>query len=321
MPPVQSLRLAKFFKECLEEAANDILDAEVPKEKLYTTEGAGFIDYVADAQAAYDKSMLLTRYDNTMREDVRRTPNPTHEADDRSRGDLYLFFGATRFVRMTHEQFQVVLGLRFGVLPRWLHDPKKKINLQCACGKASARMLSLEMFIQHSLMCSSFAKYGPATRHNDLRDGLAAVARSYGFSVIVEPNIYVYDDKGGMLCRPDITFSYDCQRVTTDVMITYPSGTPGEKAADGAAIKIRKHGRAVGAAGDRFIPFVVETFGYRDPCCNQLARSLSAMLVPHMQRAFLFDWWSTVSCELARGRAKAVLGAYWSYMARSRFVD
>jgi hypothetical protein len=245
--------------------------------------------------------------------------------------DLYLFFGAARFVRLTPSQFQIALCLRLGLLPRWLHPPGRKFDLRCSCsvaGTTQGRILTSESFVKHALSCKMFAKYQPATRHNDLRDAMAAVARSYGFTVVVEPTFYVYytsdtapraagavADDVSVANRPDITFALDGLRCATDVSITYPTDDSGGSAARAAQRKHAKHDVAVARMGDQFIPFVVETDGRRDPCCKRLVDKLSTVVLPHVRREFVFQFWSAVSCELARGRAKAVESAYAAYVA------
>jgi hypothetical protein len=93
---------------------------------------------------------------------------------------------------------------------------------------------------------------------------------------------------------------------------------PRRTAQDAALAAQRKHARhdiAVTRMGDQFIPFVVETYGGRDPCCKRLVDKLATVVLPHMRREFVFQFWSAVSCELARGRAKAVMSAYAAYVA------
>jgi hypothetical protein len=335
MPPQQSLPLATKFQAMLKDAAESVVDAQIPESVLYVAEGAGFVDFAGTAKDEYDRSTQLTKDKGRTDGSVLRAKNSIlHAADPRARMDLYLFFGAAKFVRLTPSQFQVALCLRLGVLPRWLHPPERRIDLRCACSvtnSARGRMLTPEAFVKHALMCKSFAKYQPATRHNDLRDAMAAVARSYGFTVVVEPNFYVYlgsDTRSGrrdgvgdvddaevrIANRPDITFALDGLRCATDVAITYPIDDSGGSAAHIAQQKHAKHDVAVARMGDQFIPFVVETDGRRDPCCKRLVDKLATVVLPHMRREFVFQFWSAVSCELARGRAKAVMSAYAAYV-------
>jgi hypothetical protein len=320
----------------LRDAAESVADARIPDDKLYVAEGAGFVDYVATAREEYEQSVQLAKEGRNADRGVLRAKNSILQAaDPRSRMDLYLFFGAAKFVRLTPNQFQVALCLRLGVLPRWLHPSGRQIDLRCSCsvtGTTQGRMLTTESFVAHALKCKSFAKYQPATRHNDLRDAMVAVARSYGFTVVVEPNFYVYYTSDGRTVRPggggasqgpetqvanrpDITFAQDGLRCATDVAITYPSDDSGRDAALAAQRKHARHDIAVTRMGDQFIPFVVETYGGRDPCCKRLVDKLATVVLPHMRREFVFQFWSAVSCELARGRAKAVMSAYAAYVA------
>jgi hypothetical protein len=214
---------------------------------------------------------------------------------------MWLFFSAgAPFVVLSPGEFQIALALRLSTLPAFACPEPFPHHVPCSCGRGP---VSRDGFVDHALRCAQFTSYAQTLRHNDVRDAMAAVARSYGVTTTVEPRFYDYDDSGGVLRRPDITFHLP-RRLTTDVTVVMPGLV--EKA---AAEKDKDHTMAVARMGDTFVPFAMDVFGFRHDSCFRLVDAMAVQLPAFLRRPFRFDMWSAVSCALAKARALAVLSS------------
>jgi hypothetical protein len=204
--------------------------------------------------------------------------------------------------QMTERQFQVAMAVHLRTLPRHLND----LPRQCNCGHTSTVVCDA---IEHCLKCVRSSRYTAATRHNDVRDAIMAIVRSYGVSCSSEPTFYekCYDSFHDQ--RPDITF-HTCPKIATDLTIVTPHTDVGVAAAEAADNKVKVHKAAVAKLGHVFLPFAMETFGHRDKSCFALVDHLKGSIPQHLHRAFTFAFHHGVSTTLAIARANTIISAF-----------
>ena len=120
-----------------------------------------------------------------------------------------------------------------------------------------------------------------STRHNFVRDALAAEARKANLPIIREPINLFYNEENTRERPADVWFSHlISQRPTcVDVSIVSPfqnmrqsSKTPGYNADRRASEKIAKYGSRCEEHGMDFLPFVMESLGGFHPDCNIVLR-------------------------------------------------
>jgi hypothetical protein len=236
--------------------------------------------------------------------DVRLVANePSSTASIRAQYDApYLFYSRDvngQFIEDAH--FRMALAIRLRTLPKNM----RVLPRMCRCGHLSTHECDL---IEHCLLCDRSTHYTHTHRHNDVRDAMIAVARSFGISCTSEPTFYeeCYDTLE--VHRPDITF-HTCPKITTDVTIVTPKGDVGIEAAKAAQDKKTTHNDAVARLGHTFIPFAMETYGHKDRCCLTLINALKQHLPPHLHKQFTFSFHHATSTALARARATTILSA------------
>jgi hypothetical protein len=302
MLPTTTEVLVKHFERRLSEAANTIIGAQIESVFLHDVAGAGFPDYVAGAPRLYEesKSMALTGGSGVK---VELATNLFPEAADlRSQRDApYLFFTSDRFARMTPAIFQLATAIRLRTLPA--HVQRELLPLTCNCGH---RMESPCGVIDHAFRCHHLSNVTFTHRHDAVKLAIAAVVRSYGVAVSVEPKNYVYSS--GKEERPDLLIHLPV-KITTDVtIVNTEEASVGAAARAAASAKEKKHGDAVARMGHQFIPFAMEVHGFRDVSCFQFASAISKQLPAYQQRSFHFDLVHAVSRALAVMRAETILG-------------
>jgi hypothetical protein len=301
----RALALLQHFDNCIKTAADKILDADVPAKFLHSSLGAGFPCYSAVANDLFNNSRDMSLSNAATGVEVKLVLDSSslpQTADLRSQAsDFFQFFSdATRFSSMTPKQFTMAMSIKLRTLPRGMQVPRR-----CSCG---THMPTSADFIEHTLKCDSMSRYTKTHRHNEVRDAIAAVARSYGFAVTKEPTFYVYNDADGVMRRPDITV-FTPTPIATDVTIVYPQLMEGHASGQAAAEKVKTHARAVEGLGHRFIPFAMETFGFKDEKCFTFISEIAKDLPTHLQRAFRFDMHHAVSASLAKARATSIIVA------------
>ena len=214
----------------------------------------------------------------------------------------YLFYSRTTPASyMPDHVFQMALAIRMRTIPRkCLTTPKV-----CRCG---ATCRDAEEIMDHVLRCDQMTHYTHTNRHNDVRDAIAQVVRSYGISVSSEPKFYSAFYEGPSEQRPDLTF-HTTPKITTDVTIVSTTDKVGDAAAAAAQHKCRTHAQATAALGHIFMPFAMEVHGHLDKSCYDLQKKLQEFIPDHLKRDFKFDFLHAVSSSLAAARATAVICA------------
>jgi hypothetical protein len=202
---------------------------------------------------------------------------------------------------LSDDEFVLAMCIRLKTLPRSMDFPRV-----CSCTRSDKNMETAEQFIDHVLSCKKLSRYTQTTRHNRIRDTLAAVARNFGISTTIEPTFYTYDSSSHK--RPDIVFHLP-RAVATDVSVVHPSGPEGESTRAKAKEKTKIHEAAVKALNHDFIPFVLDTYGAQDRCCKELIESLKKYLPVHLKSPFEFHAYQSISCALAKARAATVRAA------------
>jgi Reverse transcriptase (RNA-dependent DNA polymerase) len=304
-PPQHSINLLNHFDKLIKSTAEQILEAEIAPMMFYDTLGAGFPQYgkLANEVFTASKNMALTRAKGAF---VQLVTSCLSTAALSSQHDAqYLFFQAnTDISSMSPKEFQMALAVRLRVLPRYIMSRPRV----CNCG---ITLTSDDTFIEHVLTCDQSTRVTHTHRHNQVRDTIAAVARSYGIAVTVEPDFYAYPNTGARK-RPDITF-HTPNVITTDVTIVKPHIELGHATQQAEQTKIKEHEQAVSAIGHTFIPFAMEVYGHRGISCTNLSKALKKQLPRHLQWTFEMDLNHAVSSALAKARAQSILSAVSSF--------
>jgi hypothetical protein len=293
----------KHFDLEMKASIESILDADVEPQFIHDEHGAGFPCYAQAAGALYRQSQDMA-LSVSVGEDVQLLLNTlTPSAGILSQQDAsFMFYAAINgLARLEGAEFIMAMCIRLRTLPRGLDFPR-------ACTESCKQqpMGSVDDFINHALRCKYLSSYPQASRHNRIRDTLAAVVRTYGISVTLEPTFYHYTCKEQR--RPDIVF-HTTVAVATDVSVVHPAEAPRVAAVAAAALKVRDHKEAVTRENHKFFPFVLETFGYMHESCQQLIDELKKSISPHLRQEFEFDVKRSVSCALARARVATIRGA------------
>jgi hypothetical protein len=308
MPPALCMPLLQDFDKLVQKAAAQILQCStVNTDYLHNKLGGGFPLYSACAAQLYESSVLLAHSarDSKGSEVVLVTDSLLPSADLCSQGDAqYLYYThSTHFSTLTPLEFRMAAAIRLRTLP----DAMMPTPITCACAAETVCSTPVEL-IEHALRCPRMSRYTTTTRHNEVRDAICGVARSYGITVTKEPTFYEYHDESGARRRPDLTFHIS-PAITTDVTIVHPEGAPGNAAKKAAARKKEIHTQAANRMSHVFIPFALETYGHQDESCLTLSRRLEEHLPRYLQMAFRFDLFHAVSSTLARSRACMVISA------------
>jgi hypothetical protein len=302
MPPLVTTELMKHFDLEMKSSIESILDAEVQPQYIHDEHGAGFPCYARAAESLYRQSQDMA-LGVSVGEDVQLLLNTlTPSAGILSQQDAsFMFYAAINgLARLEGAEFIMAMCIRLRTLPRGMDFPRI-----CKCTR-ELPMGSVDDFINHALSCKKLSSYPQASRHNRIRDTLAAVVRTYGISVTLEPTFYVYNCREQR--RPDIVF-HARVAVATDVCVVHPAEAPRVAAVAAAARKVQDHNEAVTRENHKFFPFVLETFGYMHESCHQLIDELKKSIPPHLRQEFDFDVKRSVSCALARARVVTIRGA------------
>jgi len=170
----------------------------------------------------------------------------------------------------------------------------------CRCG------MGIQKQISHPTSCKYNSSYTAVHRHNDMLGAAASTARTYGFTVTVEPHCYEQDFDAR---RPDILFSLGSKSLACDLTVVDPSCTaavnsasvPGSTADQAAIKKIAKHSETVSALGHKFYPWAMETFGHVDQRVVTCLRALALELPQYMRKHFIIDTIRSLSTQLQIG--------------------
>ena len=181
----------------------------------------------------------------------------------------------------------------------------------CSCG------FSLAENTAHKLSCEHLGGYTEVHRHDDVKDTCSRVLKSWGFSVISEPEFYVYDD--GSLKRPDLCVFDGFQSIVTDITIVDPAATTaiakgsdrvqGISATQASERKARKHGAAVESADHIFIPVAIEAYGHCDLKVDAFLKRLSQSIVLEMRKVFIAEALDAMACAVQRGNSRILTAA------------
>ncbi len=304
-PPEHSQELLDAFDNTVHTLAEEIIRAPIADVFLHHEHGAGFPNYPKHAE------MLYTLSRDTALTGARRVPPVKLVANEPlpSTASLssqyeapYLFYARdTNGSYMEESHFIIAMNIRLRTLP----DTLVTLPKRCRCGHLSTNHCDV---IEHCLACDRSTHYTHTHRHNDVRDVLAAVARSFGISVTVEPRFYeeCYDTVEAQ--RPDITF-HTTPKIATDVTIVTPHTDVGIAAEQAAKEKRKIHTAACARLGHTFIPFAMETYGHKDKSCLELISALKRHIPEHLHKQFAFAIHHGISTALARARAATVISA------------
>jgi ribonuclease HI len=304
MPPKSTEELLHWYDVRMKEQIEKILDADVQPQYIHDQHGANFPCYSAAAAQLYEESLRMALNGSEKGADVQLVLNilpQTAGILSQQDASFTLFSSLHPLAMLDEDEFITAMCIRLRTLPRTMDFPRV-----CSCDKEEGRMQSAEQFIDHALKCKQLSTYSQTSRHNRIRDTLAAVARNFGISTTVEPTFYIYDSSSQR--RPDIVFHLP-RAVATDVAVVHPTGAAGESAKSKAKNKIEIHQAAVARFNHEFIPFVLETYGRMDSSCKQLIEALKKYVPVHLKTSFEFHMYHSISCALAKTRAATIRAA------------
>jgi hypothetical protein len=310
-PPRYSTQFAEHFERCAHGFLNDMVDGDVDRAILHDRFGAGVPDYPSNCATMYNETWTAVK--NGLREmprfDLITTPDESQVERRCQHEAHYLFYNPTTTKNILPPHlFTVALALRLNVIPKGM----KITPLRCACQRGEVCATPSD-FISHVFRCDHATNFGHYSRHNLVRDAMANVARRYGMTVMVEPDIYKsYYPTTSNKTKPDITFNaFPSIGIATDVTIVSPDPTAelGTAARKAAVKKQKDHHEAVERAGHKFIPAAFECFGHFDDKVITLVNELAATLPACMRYGFSFEFKHAVSTALAAGRAHALYSA------------
>lgn len=184
--------------------------------------------------------------------------------------------------------------------------PIQSTKTFCRCG------LNIQRQISHPISCKYNTSYTAVHRHNDVLGAAASTARSYGFTVTVEPHCYEQEFNAQ---RPDILFSLGANSVACDLTIVDPTcpstvddaiTQPGITADKAAIRKIDKHDEAVKLQGHKFYPWAFETFGHTDKRITTCLRALALELPTYLRNQFVIDMIRNMQIHIQIGNATIV---------------
>jgi len=296
-----SASVLQTFATRVRHLAEDIINAPIADEYLHDVNAAGFPDYVSHAAEIFDNARTASLSRATKVTEVKLVTNSLTSASLMSQYSAhYLFYSRdTAASHMPDHVFQMALAIRMRTLPLRVSSLPKK----CKCG---ALCRDAGEVIEHCLRCDRMSYYTHTSRHNDVRDAIASVVRSYGISVSSEPKFYsgFYDSTSER--RPDLTF-HTYPKITTDVTIVATGEKVGDAAREAAIKKNELHSSAVMKLGHIFMPFAMEVHGHLDSSCIDLMNALRRYVPDYRWQAFTFDFLHAVSSSLAAARAMSVL--------------
>lgn len=299
-PPEFSTEVLLMFQDLVAKKAEQIIDAPIHPSLLHDTHGAGFPDYVSNAEKLYANAKAASIAGAKVPE-VGLVTNAPFPASLRAQyNGHYLFYSRnTAASHIPDHIFRMALAIRMNTLPKCCGTLPKV----CRCG---VHCPTAEKVIDHALRCDQMTYYTHTNRHNDVRDAIAQVVRSYGITVSSEPKFYSGFYEGPAEQRPDLTF-HTVPKISTDVTIVSSSEEVGDASRNAADHKCKTHAAATAALGHIFMPFAMEVHGHLDKSCYDLMKKLREYVPDHLNRDFTFDFLHAVSSSLAAARATAVL--------------
>jgi ribonuclease HI len=300
LPPAVTEKLLEWFDAEMKRCIERILDADVLAQHVHDVEGANFPCYSKLAPTLYEETSRLALCDSDLGGDaaVLNTTPHTDGVLSQKNASFMLFKRLHPIATLTDDEFILATCIRLKTLPRSMDFPRV-----CSCRRQDAEMTTAEQFINHALSCKQLSSYSQTTRHNLVRDTLAAVARMFGISTTIEPTFYAYSCTSNP--RPDIVFHLP-RAVATDVSVVFPVGEEGESTRAKAKSKTQRHQPAVTALNHEFIPFVLDTFGTMDKGCKELIVALKRQVPIHLKSSFDFHAYHSISCALAKARAATI---------------
>jgi hypothetical protein len=301
-PPQHGQEILRKFDEKLRESAEQLIGPIDPL-LLYAPNGGGFPCYARNATTLYEQSKAMALHGVEPSKVVLTiTPesNPELMAHlDGQHHAPYLFFTRpTELSYMSPSEFITALSIRLRTLPRHACTLPK----QCVCGRLCRTHGEV---IDHVFSCDRMSAFTFTQRHDMVKSAIAALIRSYGFSVTIEPRFYSYDN--GLRQRPDITVN-TARPITTDIVICMQDGDVGAAAKRAAQIKRKVHNDAVHRQDHVFIPFAMEVHGHCDESCYDFIKHIRNHLPPYTGYIFEREAFSVTAITLAKARVRSING-------------
>lgn len=303
-PPEHTIGLVEMFQQRLITITSRIVDPTghtiIEPSVAMHANGCGFPDLKKHVNDIFcsTRVMAITGGDTARLALVNKDYISSHLAHQTD--SQWLLFAPEKFRSLTPAQFATALSIRLNAVP-----PHLDINARCQCGT----YLSQSNQYEHVLRCDESTSHTHASRHNRIRDAIAATCRAYGITVQVEPKLYSYAD--GRRHRPDIVFYTDATTLVTDITIVSPElhNNPGLAAQAADSVKNEEHCKATSKLGHRFIPAAMEAFGHIGKGFIHLVEQLSNSVLPSLKSIFVKDIIHTVTTVAAAARADAVHSA------------
>jgi ribonuclease HI len=301
-PPQHGLDILTKFDGKLRQATEHLI-GPVDAQLLYAPNGGGFPCYAKHATLLFEQSKRMALHGVEPSKVVLTTTpesNPELMAHlDGQHHAPYLFFTRpTELSYMSPSEFITALSIRLRTLPRHTCTLPK----QCICGRLCR---SYGEVIDHVFACDRMSAFTFTQRHDLVKSAIAALIRSYGFNVTIEPRFYSYDT--GLRQRPDITVN-TARPITTDLVICVQDGNVGAAASRAAQNKRRIHSDAVQRQDHLFVPFAMEVHGHCDESCYSFIKHIRNHLPPYTGYIFEREMFSVIAITLAKARVRSIHG-------------
>ena len=236
--------------------------------------------------------------------------NTTPETESQHRKALFsaqttapwLFYQPRGYdTRLTSPEFRLSMAIRCGTVPT---DLLSSGAASCTCPNVT--LDTPLAIVAHAMNCDANG-FSPSTRHNLVKNAVAAVVRRYNLAVVLEPLNYCSDYTDARQHRPDLLV-YTSPPVCTGFVVSQQatSGKPGPASKAAAKRKQQHHQQAVARHGHVFIPFSMEANGHCDSSVTAFAQAVGAHLPRHELRDFVQDVHAAAAAALARARCHAV---------------
>jgi hypothetical protein len=277
--PDETYSLTTFFDKQIKRMVETILDpsgsTHLSMDQMYSKQTLGFTNYSTHRHELFNayKRMALDDDLETPRLALQHDSTSLSVARIASQVDAQWLFYETRNA-ISPSQFCTALAIRLGLLPQHLSLTGSK----CNCGFV---YLDQDDSISHILKCDMATPITHTTRHNLVRDAIAACARSFGLSATTEPRFFSYAN--GKHQRPDITIHTQPFSTTTDVTLVDENVSLEESEKQ----KSETHRDACAKLSSIFIPFAMHTRGTIGTQAEKFMRTISKAVIPSLQPQFI----------------------------------
>ena len=329
-PPEHTVDIIKNFQTALIERVTTLMGVKwtaANLEAIFQRQGCGLPDLVRNSGKLYDDALM--RYENNdykrtnslsdlsgclahSSADLASTELRIHLARQNSAAWLFTALRGDKHQALSDNEFSLCLAVRCNALPvRFSFVTEdgsgNKINQKFTCPSCRANIDTDQKYIEHLFSSCEDNKPFYTRRHNQLRDQLASVMRSYGVSVETEPTRFSNSYADGRRHRPDLLV-HQLSLAATDFSIanTTKSNDDKSEVQVSALKKRREHYDACSKNETTFHPYVVSIHGWLDNRCWRFIQLVASQMQYELRNEFIFNMLQTTSTSLAKSRADMI---------------